>query len=102
MNGDCGVFYVGDRQVGGCYKWSSKITLGALPGGKWANYKVTSKTITSERWWLYEDVTAFKIVLYWVIDGNLVYANSADIKSIVAPKVTEYGEEQAHELIMKF
>lgn len=102
MNGDCGVFYDGDRQVGGCYGWVIDTKLGALPCDKWKKYKVLSRVIKTERWWLFEDVTKFRIELFWMKNGKLIYANSADIKSIVTPKGFKLGEEQTNELLMKF
>lgn len=102
MNGDCGVFYDGDRQVGGCFTWNVDTKLAELPGGKWKRYKVVSRVIKTERWWLFEHVERFRIELFWLINEKLVYANSADIKSIVAPKVADFGIEQTHELLMKF
>lgn len=102
MNGDCGIFYDGDRQVGGCYNWTVDTKLGIQQGGKWKSYKILSKVIKTERWWLFENVTSFHVELFWMKDDALIYANSADIKSIVAPPGFELGEEQTTELLMKF
>jgi hypothetical protein len=101
MNGDCGIFYDGDRQVGGCYSWVVDTKLGVQPSDKWKNFKVLSRSIKTERWWLFENITAFTVKLYEMKGDDLIYANSADIKSIVVSPF-ELGEEQSHELLMKF
>jgi hypothetical protein len=100
MTGDCGVFYIDDRQIGGCYEWETDAKIIPQSCGKWKAYKILNSSIKTNKWWLFEDAEQFRVELYWLRGDRLVLANDRDVKKILYAEDMELGKEQNHELLM--
>ena len=97
-----GVFYVGDKQVGGCYEWKTDIKLVSKEKDNWLEYKTINRSIKTSKWWLFENTEAFTAKLYWVKGEHLVLADEKEVNRARYCQEIELGKEQKHELLMKF
>ncbi len=92
MTGDCGAFYVGDKQIGGCHEWELSMKMDSSARDGWKTHRVLNSKATIKRWWFYENVREFVIKLYWFRSDRLVPAGEYKIKSLPKMKDTPLGE----------
>lgn len=85
MRGDCAVFYVDNRQVGGCFNWEMFMKQASTADGKWEFYKILEKTAATYKWWLSEEVQQILAKFYWCRNGDLISAGEYEVKSVDHP-----------------
>ncbi len=102
MRGDCGVFYVDGKQVGGCHKWRLLMKTATGVNGKWQTVRVLNTKAVVSKWWFMEKVKDFKMCLYWVRDGDLVSAGEYEIKDSRLPTSLSLNAIQVGELRLMF
>lgn len=81
MNGELGVLYQGDEQIGGFFDWEIDISSISTIRNGWYEFKVT-KEITTQSYWLNlaPDGDCFEIKFYKVIRGRLVLIDSGKVE----------------------
>lgn len=82
MKGDCAVFYVDDKQVGGCFNWEMFMKQASTADGKWESYKILEKTAVTHKWWFSEEVQQILAKFYWFRNDDLIPAGEYEVKSV--------------------
>ncbi len=102
MTGDCGAFYVGGRQVGGCHRWELSGVMNSSKKDGWKTHKVASSKAVVTKWWFFEKVESFKICLYWIRDEKMVSAGEYEIRKSKPVNPFHIGKIQDTELTLMF
>ena len=73
MNGELGVIYQDNKQVGGFFDWEIEVTPNVTIEKEWREYKIF-KRITTRSYWLsiVHSNNLFEAVFYKVVEGQLV------------------------------
>ncbi len=80
MNGELGVLYQEEKQVGGLYGWEIDFAYDSTVSNGWREFKIT-KGISAASYWLnfVPDGNCFDIKLYKAIRGQLVLVDSGKV-----------------------
>lgn len=88
MRGQIGVFYLDNKQVGGCLKWEISFNLidGIDNTKRVSDWKATAIT-----YWFRERVRKVMAYFFWVINGKLVLAYKGEL---YIETICEIGNKQ--------
>ena len=91
MNGELGVLYQGNKQVGGIYDWEIDIISDSTIRNGWYEHKIT-KGITAQSYWLTDapDSNCFEVKFYKAIRGRLVLMDAGKIELDLPNRVLDH------------
>ena len=105
LNVDCGVFWRGDRQVGGCFNAVISMKTGATgKQGKYAEVSVLKQSAETSQWWFFDDepVTNFLAKFYRTrTDGAMPVVCRYEMKDFIVPQ-HGHGELMKTKLVLNF
>lgn len=101
--GDCAVFYIDGKEVGGCFAWEMSMNMASNARHGWNIYRVLNSKAITKRWWLSEKVDSLLAKFYWVRDDNLVSAGEYSIRKVRLPNgEVKLNQINGKELVLEF
>ncbi len=91
MNGEIGVIYQEDKQVGGIYDWKIDITPIPTIRDGWYEFKV-SKEVTAQSYWLITvpNGNCFEVKFYKVIQWHLVLMDGGKVEVDLPNRILDH------------